>query len=148
MGRRKKIKYYARPGATFKQGQAQLVGETLAKMKEETKLTPDVIVSEAKKKANPLHKFFEWNDGKAAQKYRLQQARDMIAGVTEVIIIQGTESKQRSFFSVGNRHKSKAEYVTIREAISKKPYRDQLLTQIISQLENLATTMKLFKEQV
>ena len=42
------------------------------------KLTPDMVVKEAKKKSSPLHQYFEWNDTEAALQWRKQQARVMI----------------------------------------------------------------------
>lgn len=42
------------------------------------KLTPELIVKEAKKTTNPLHVCFEWDDKKAGKAYRLSQASKMI----------------------------------------------------------------------
>ena len=55
-------------------------GECLMKIyeKNDGMLTPDLVVKEAKRKSHPLHKCFEWNDGKAAKAYRLSQAGKLI----------------------------------------------------------------------
>ena len=42
------------------------------------KVTPQMIVDEAENAKSPLHKFFEWDNSAAAQKYRLMQATNMI----------------------------------------------------------------------
>ena len=41
-------------------------------------LRPAAVVEEARNKRSPLHRAFEWNDGKAAEKYRLLQAQKLI----------------------------------------------------------------------
>jgi len=44
-------------------------------------ITPRVVVESAKSESSPLHKYFEWNDGEAAEKYRLYQARVLMTTV-------------------------------------------------------------------
>lgn len=41
-------------------------------------ITVHDIVAEAARAKSPLHRMFEWDDTAAAQKYRLQQARDLL----------------------------------------------------------------------
>lgn len=45
------------------------------------RITPDLVVAEAKKKDSPLHAYFEWDVKKAAAKYWLDQARVLIQTV-------------------------------------------------------------------
>lgn len=53
-------------------------------------LTPDLILEEAKDEQSPLHSYFEWDDSVAAQKYRRQQAYDLLlaAKFVEVLVEQ------------------------------------------------------------
>jgi len=48
-------------------------------------ITPEILVKEAKKRNCPLHKIFEWNDTKAAENYRLQQARILLNNIQVTI---------------------------------------------------------------
>lgn len=41
-------------------------------------ITPQNVLDKAKNKKSELHKCFEWDDNKAAEKYRLTQARQII----------------------------------------------------------------------
>lgn len=41
-------------------------------------ITPEKVLEIAKDENTELHKCFEWDDNKAAEKYRLQQARSII----------------------------------------------------------------------
>jgi len=44
-------------------------------------IQPAEIVETARPDDSPLHPFFEWNDGQAAEKYRQWQARQLVACV-------------------------------------------------------------------
>ena len=48
-------------------------------------LTAELVVDEARKPASPLHERFEWNDMRAAEQYRLEQARRLVRSVHIVI---------------------------------------------------------------
>jgi hypothetical protein len=50
-------------------------------------LKPSAVLAEARKKTSVLHRMFEWNDTKAAEKYRLFQARELIASVQYVYVV-------------------------------------------------------------
>jgi hypothetical protein len=54
-------------------------------------LKPSAVVDAARAKDSPLHKCFEWRDGKAADEYRLIQARKLIR-LTVTIIDDKPES--------------------------------------------------------
>lgn len=41
-------------------------------------VTTDLLLEEARSPTHPLHKYFEWDDSVAAEKYRQQQALSMI----------------------------------------------------------------------
>lgn len=60
------------------------------------RLTPVSVVRDARKKSSPLHSLFEWNDGKAAQRWRLHWAREIIGSV---IVVH--ESTERTFKCTG-----------------------------------------------
>ena len=142
----KKKQYFARVGSPFKKGEAQKYGERLEyiTLKNRGRVTPEMVVEEAKLKSSVFHNYFEWNNTEAAEQYRLQQARSLINHIVEVVVIEGKQSKQRSFFSINNGGGNKA-YVTIRTAVTKSNYRIQLLNQLISTMENVTELMKMFR---
>lgn len=43
-----------------------------------SRLTPDLVLDEARDPAHPLHNRFEWDDSVAGEKYRRTQARELI----------------------------------------------------------------------
>ena len=64
--------YTYRAGVRFQKGAsapAQSVGERLEMLREQNaeKLTPEVVVADARSPGSPLNSFFEWNDSEAAE---------------------------------------------------------------------------------
>ena len=141
-----KKKYYARKGSPFKKEEAQKYGERLEYLssKNKGKITPKIVIQDARQKDSVFYNYFEWDETKAAKEYRLQQARSLINHVVEVVVIEGEQSEQRSFFSVKNGD-SKMVYVTIEKAVSTPNYRMQLLSQLITTMENATRLMKMFR---
>jgi len=138
--------YFARKGSPFRKGEAQKFGERLEYLssKNKGKITPDVIVQDAKQKESVFHNYFEWNNSEASRQYRLQQARNLINHIVEVVVIEGKQSQQRSFFSVKNGNNDMV-YVTVKKAITTPNYRIQLLNQLIATMENITQLMKMFR---
>lgn len=77
-------------GARFQPGAQKddpnLVGQhiELLRKQQHGELTPKDVVEDARNPNSPLHSFFEWNDGEAADQYRLQQARGLIRAVVAI----------------------------------------------------------------
>ena len=140
--------FKARTGAPFKQGDAQVIGETLDEIRKKFggNLRSEEIVKEAKAKKNPLHEHFEWDDTVCGEQFRLSQARNITSHIVEEIIVDGSPIEQRSFLSVTNEDREVV-YVSLQDAIEEVDYRKQLLDRMITTLENLTVNMKLFKGQ-
>lgn len=51
-------------------------------------VTTELVVEAAKDADHPLHGYFEWDDGKAAQKYRHSQALQMIMASKMVVVLK------------------------------------------------------------
>lgn len=77
-----KLEYVSRPGSTSSSKEIQKITVALQAIEKKFGcVTPDVVVKAATPSDSPLHKFFEWDDNAAAVKYRLWQARQLIAKV-------------------------------------------------------------------
>jgi hypothetical protein len=65
----------------------ELVAKRLAEIAQANNgsLTPDLVVKDASNLDSPLHELFEWDDGIAGHKYRIEQARQVITSVRVVI---------------------------------------------------------------
>ena len=59
----------------------QDVVEAINDLAKSGRITPEDVVTEAEDVNSPLHHLFEWDDGEAAHRYRLDQARHLIRSV-------------------------------------------------------------------
>ena len=57
------------------------VVERLRELENDGRLQPADVVTDARDPTSPLHSHFEWDDGAAAERYRLSQARSLIRSV-------------------------------------------------------------------
>lgn len=64
----------------------------------EENTTPEEIVEKAKDPSSELHKCFEWDDKKAAAKYRLSQARTIMCNL--VFVTENIEAEPRVFYQL------------------------------------------------
>jgi len=76
-------------GARFQPGaikDANIVGKHIEMLRKQCKgeLTPKDILDDARHDNSPLHSFFEWDDGVAAEAHRLAQARGLIRSVVAI----------------------------------------------------------------
>lgn len=84
---------------------AQTAGEELDRIyKRDGVLSPDAIVKDNTDPSAPLHNCFEWDNEKAAHKYRVSQAQEIIR--TIIYIPEETNDNQpvRAFVSVAKEY--------------------------------------------
>ena len=58
--------------------ETNLIQQAIRALEEDGRLSPEIVVKAATNPKSPLHKYFEWDDSKAAESYRIQQARQII----------------------------------------------------------------------
>ena len=105
--------------------------------KKHGKVTPKIVLNDAKRANSPLHSFFDWNDSAAAIKYRLQQAQDLIRSIRVTYTPYENETvkiRVREFVSVTPESKDTDEkaasiYIPYTEAMKVESYRDQVMYQ-------------------
>lgn len=64
------------------------------------KLTPRLVVDEARDQGHPLHNRFEWDDAVAGEKYRQSQAAELIRSVKVKYSVGDKAGEVRSWVSV------------------------------------------------
>lgn len=89
--------YQWKKGARLR-GDAQIVGEELESVGGEDflNLTRPGVVAAARDAGSPLHSYFDWDDGLAAEKYRLEQAGYLMRGIETVLVPVELESSESS----------------------------------------------------
>lgn len=113
---------------------SQVVGEALEAIggHNSGEVTPDDVVRAAGPADHPLHPVFEWDDLKAADGFRLIQAKDLLRSVVAVMPERPTSRPTRAFVSV--RKDDGPSYVPIRTAMSDAALRDQVLAGAMREL--------------
>lgn len=131
---------------------ADAVGHRLEALREQYKgeLTPADVVADARSRNSPLHCFFEWSDTKAADAYRLQQARGLIRAVVAVVVSAGTPAQRMQAFVHVN-DPGAPHYRSVDHAMSQERTRDMVLMQAFKEFrawqkryEHLAELADLF----
>ena len=78
---------------------AQKIGEELQSIKNVNgDLDPKAVVDRGRNPDSPLHELFEWDDEKAAEKYRLVQAKRIIRNLE----VEVEHVEVRAFVKAGN----------------------------------------------
>jgi hypothetical protein len=130
--------FKAGKGSTFDDEKAQKYGEFLWKLKEENGdvLTSAQIVEKAKPKNSPIHDFFEWDNDTAGEKYRLSQARYLIARIEIIVVSDGEEDQIRAFHNISIQEGEEHDrgYVTVRDLQINKDYLEIVLSNAHSEI--------------
>lgn len=92
----------------------------LKRLENQGRLKPEDVVNEAKKPSSPLHDYFEWDDEKAANEHRLEQARQLIRSVRVVISEQNVEVRVPAYVRDPSLPQNVTGYVRI-TALKKEP---------------------------
>jgi predicted house-cleaning noncanonical NTP pyrophosphatase (MazG superfamily) len=123
----------------------QLAGEEIDRINQKYNgVSPVDVVNESKSEKSVLHKCFEWNDSKAAEGFREQQARVLIGNIV-VCKFEKTDIQDavlvRAFVNVKNENQ-KSVYVSIEEAMDNRNYEEQLFENAIKELESFTQKYK------
>ena len=97
-------------------------------------ITPSAVLEEASKPRSPMHKLFEWDDTKAAQEFRLNQARRVI-GSLEVTYEKGPDQPVRHLHVTTKAPMGDTRYLTTVEILSNPDTRNDLLLVCIRDLQ-------------
>ena len=122
-------------------GDPQAVGEKLhAIRKQRGRLLPADVVEEAATSTSILHRYFEWNNRKAAQKWRLEQARTLIASIVTVEV-DGQETRTvRSFVRMAD------SFEPLEVVMSDAAMRERALHEVQTSIGYLKEKLKAFEE--
>lgn len=93
--------------------------------------TPADVVDAARDASTELHKCFEWDDGKAAELYRLVQARSV---VTNLVIEEQAKPKERPEIRVFYKPEKTSGYVETKKIVRDEDAYANLLAQAKAEL--------------
>ena len=125
--------YQFKDGAHLK-GDAQAVGERLAALEARGRLTPESVLRDAKCPDSVLHPQFEWDDSKAANEYRLWQARQIIR--VSVTVIPNAEKEYHAYVSLKDDRKQEGGgYRSTVSVLKHSVRRDAMLREALEELD-------------
>lgn len=145
----------------------QKVGMELEAIYEENgKLTPPLIVEDARNADRETHRLIEWNDSAAAENYRLEQARYIVRNIiivrsepapekTEPKVIQihsesnpqAPEAKVIKFRAFENVDVEEGRYfMPIQDAVNRDDTRNYMLDQALKALKSFRSKYGMIKE--
>lgn len=118
---------------------AQKVGEHLEEIEQrDGTVTKEAFLESARPSDSPMHPLFEWNDKKAAEKWRLQQSNQIInCLLVEVVDESGDEPEVRTlnaYVNIEKRGNGKASFINIRSAASNAETRDHVIDNALRDL--------------
>ncbi len=126
-----KKEFKAAKWAGFSDKKAQKYGECLDMLQDKHGvIEPRMVLTEAKKKSSPLHDYFEWDNTRAANKYRLHQARALVNHIEITIVYDdGKEGTVRRFhnISVVEQGEKRQCYVNIKTVADNEDYIEQIV---------------------
>ena len=103
------------------------------------------VVAFAQNRRTELHKCFEWNDTKAAEKFRLDQAGEVLRSIVFVSVIQNEEVAIRAYERESTENKSA--YRDVLESLSDEIFKQAIINRVkrdIESIENVANSYQRF----
>lgn len=110
------------------------------------KLTPKIVVDEARDDEHPLHPQFEWDDAVAGEKYRQHQARALIQSV-KIKYRNGDKLEEVRYFQSVRREDGHS-YEPTEKVIEDEVTREILLRDMEREWRQLLSRYSRFKEFV
>lgn len=141
--------YLWREGTRWR-GKAQEIGERIEHIRIAAggTITPHDVVEEARHEASPLHPVFEWDNQKAADHYRVDQARQLVSDVMVVYAeeVEGaSRDPMRAFASVSQDGNATA-YTGTLDAMRSPAMRASVLAQAKKELEGWRRRYRHYQE--
>ena len=138
-------------GSRLSEEQAQRYGESISKLVElgDGRVSPKVIVDDARNSSSPLHDFFVWDNDLAAEKYRLEQASYLLRSIQVTVKHDDTKTEIRAFHNVVVKitdDVSERTYIQIDRALNEEELYQQILEQAMKTLENWKRKYQQYKE--
>ena len=107
--------------------------------------TRENVVGFARNRKTELHKCFEWDDTKAAEKYRLDQAGEVLRSIVFVSVVHDEEISVRAYERESMENKSA--YRDVAESLTDESFKQVIINRVkrdIDSMENVALSYQHF----
>lgn len=105
---------------------------------------PEAVVAAAKKPTSAMHGWFTWDDGEAAEKWRLHQARNLLRVTVEYLADDKAEEPVRVFVSL--RSDAGVGYRRTADVMTDDELRDGLLSEARDDMESFKAKYRRLNE--
>ena len=112
------------------------------------KLTPVLVVDEARDESSPLHHHFDWDNDDAAESWRKEQARLLIKSVRITYEVGGKDHSVRAFHAIRQEHLNEPVYEPSEVVATDPMLREIVLRQMERDWESLHARYGMFREFV
>lgn len=150
---RGRYEYSAAPGSRISDADARRIAPVLRRLAAQNggKLTAKIVRDAALHPRSPLHRFFEWDQKKAAERYQLQQAMLIIKCVRYKVSMGKEEVNIGVFHRVRNdgelpRAESGPGYVTLPTVIEHKTFTDGVLERALNDLKIFRSRYEMYTQ--
>lgn len=109
-------------------------------------LSPENVVEAARPLDSPLHSKFEWDNSKAAENYRLWQARQLIRITVEYIGAEESNVPAHVFVSLTTDRKEDGGYRLVRAVLDDPDQRQQLMSDALADMQRFQQKYSQLKE--
>lgn len=92
-------------------------------------LTPEAVVEASKDESSLLHQVFEWDNEKAAVKWRIEQAKLLIRNITVTVTTEKREVRYRAVVNIIMPETNERVYQPLQEVIADRSAYNALLQQ-------------------
>jgi hypothetical protein len=135
-------------GSFISESEAQLYGERLFILQEknEGKLNAKIVVEDAKNPRSPLHKYFNWDNGDAANKWREHQARILIGSIHIVVKETGEQVRAFQHLTIKVNDRNESQYIDTVRVLSEPELRKQMLERALKEFNSLRRKYQQYKE--
>lgn len=105
-------------------------------------LKPNAVVDEARADTSPIHDLFDWNDTTAGEKYRIWQARQLIATVK----VEYNDKPINAYYNVQAEIVPQQGYYSLEQVVSSEVIYQDVLAQAIKEIKYWHAKYKEIKE--
>ena len=109
------------------------------------KVNPRDVLAEAKSDTSPLHRYFTWEDSKAGERYRLQEARALLQRY-RIRIVEGEKTSVRAFVSLTDERGKDGGYRPLMQVLGMEERREQMLADALEELQRFEAKYQMLSE--
>ena len=114
---------------------AEIAGKRFKELEaEHGEITPRIVLNDARDEKAVLHPCFEWDDSKAAEAYRLNQASLMIRALVVTVEKTETPTPTRAYVNVSSMDEKQGRFISVQTALSDEELRAAVLTRAVMEL--------------